>query len=118
MIAFASIWTIGPLKHIRNAIIAPGSGACGKCVMPWRFTDHHTTMYGSPINAEDDPNITITGGAIVFSQVQYGMFVLCERCWTKLTPAERLPHYRKSYDKWPADHRNWEAIKAAVLAGG
>ena len=116
MIAFASVWTIGPLKPIRNAIIAPGSGACGKCQMPWRFTDHHSTSYGTPINIDDDPNITVTGG-IVFGQVQYGMFVLCERCWTKLTPAERLPYYRESYDRHKSE-RDWEAIKAAVLAGG
>lgn len=115
LVALALIWTIHP---VRNAIIAPGYGTCGKCDMPWKFVQHHATSYGSAINVDDDPNITITGDAILFAQVQYGMFVLCERCWSKLTPAERLPHYRESYDKWPADHRDWEAIKAAVLAGG
>lgn len=118
MVTFASVWTIGPLKPIRNAIIAPGSGACNKCQMPWAFTDHHSTSYGSPINVDDDPNITINGeNMILFAQVQYGMFALCERCWTKLTPEKRLPYYRESFDQW-APGRDWEAIKAAVLAGG
>ncbi len=119
MIAFACVWTIGPLKPIRNAIIAPGSGACNKCQMPWAFTDHHSTPYGTPVNVDDDPNITINGeNVIVFAEVSYGMFVLCERCWIKLTPTERLPYYRESYDKWHSGRNTWEAIKAAVLAGG
>jgi len=115
MVAFATFWTIKPL---RNAVIAPGSGACNKCLMPWAFTEHHSTSYGSPVNVDDDPNITVTGDVIVFAQVSYGMFVLCERCWVKLTPTERLPYYRETYDKWHNERNTWEAIKAAVLAGG
>ncbi len=115
MVAFATFWTIKPL---RNAVIAPGYGACGKCVMPWKFTNQHFTSYGSPVNTDFDPNVSVEGDMILFAQVQYGMFVLCERCWTKLTPAERLPYYRESYDKWHTGSRNWEDIKSAVLAGG
>lgn len=116
MVAFATFWTIKPL---RNAVIAPGYGTCGKCDMPWKFAQSHSTSYGSPINVDDDPNITINGeNVIVFAQVQYGMFVLCERCWVKLTPTERLPYYRETYDKWHSERNTWEAIKTAVLAGG
>ena len=118
MVAFACVWTIGPLKSIRNAIIAPGSGACNKCQMPWAYTDHHSTSYGSPINVDDDPNVSVEGDMILFAQVSYGMFVLCERCWGKLTPTERLPYYRETYDKWHSERNTWEAIKTAVLAGG
>ncbi len=118
MIAFACVWTIGPLKPIRNAIIAPGSGACNKCQMPWTFTDEHSTSYGGFVNVDDDPNITVTGDHITFAVVSYGMFVLCERCWGKLTPVERLPYYRESYDKWHSDRNTWEHIKHAVLEGG
>lgn len=119
MVAFATFWTIHPL---RNAVIAPGYGTCYKCDMPWKFTRPHFTDVGpwKPVD-ENTEGITVTGDAIVAVSYRGGTFCLCERCWTKLEPAERLPYYRESFDKWghrSAINGKWEAIKAAVLAGG
>ncbi len=55
------------------------------------------------------------------------MFPLCERCWSGLSPEERLPHYRTMWQSWldVATDDNylaelealWPSIERAVLAG-
>lgn len=51
-------------------------------------------------------------------------FPLCETCWTGLgTPEARLPYYRVLWNEWigdgsEPDPADWDAIEAAVRAGG
>lgn len=81
-----------------SSILNPSYGTCGKCGMPWNKVKYHITNY------------TISNGC----------FPLCEECWQKLTPKERLPYYRSLYDRWSELGRNdtdWEQIKKAVLEG-
>lgn len=63
-----------------------------------------------------------------------GCFPLCERCWSELTPEQRLPWYRKLWDVWNYGgfwHQwhdgswhvseacvEWDVIKRAVLEEG
>jgi len=57
----------------------------------------------------------------------WGMFPLCNPCFDKLTPEERLPHYDALLWKWqcfgePDCHglsweEAWEKVTEAVLAG-
>lgn len=86
-------WRIGRLSDV----LAPGYGACARCHTNWHFCDGHST--------------TATNSS-------WGMFPLCEQCWSELTPELRLPYYRKLFDRWPRDeHQSWEALSDAVLAG-
>lgn len=80
-------------------------GQCGNCKVSWKWVDGHSTM---------------------FTQSS-GCFPLCEKCWSELTPEQRLPFYRELFDSNIASARKynyppppeseWELIKAAVLAG-
>jgi len=63
------------------AILWPWYGTCLRCGMPWKFTSGHTTNY----RAGD------------------GCFPLCEDCWSRLTPAERLPYYMQLIEMWRSD---------------
>lgn len=40
-----------------------------------------------------------------------GCIVLCESCWSALTPKQRLPYYRKLF----GDAKEWEFIELAVM---
>ena len=51
---------------------AKGSGQCAKCGDSWWWKKNR------PIHFEHS----------------LGLFLLCDRCWDKLTPLERLPYYR------------------------
>lgn len=55
-----------------------------------------------------------------------GCFPLCQDCWSKLTPSERLPYYRGLFDFWrssdatgrqTATNGLWLAISNAVMEG-
>lgn len=61
---------------------------------------------------------------------QYGIFPLCERCWSKLDIPDRVGWYRRLWEAWLADakaeddtgrqldlHVRWPLILAAVRAG-
>lgn len=79
--------------------VAPGYGCCKRCRMPWVFVTSHTTKL--------DKN--------------HGVFPLCEHCWERLSPAERLPYYRLLWQEWhewwPVENPTWQQIESAVLAG-
>ena len=77
--------------------LAPGYSWCGRCETPWKFVDHHATYY----------------------QPGRGVFALCQKCWSELTPQERLPFYRQVYEEWErlgCGDREWPDIERAVLA--
>src|SRR5689334_19145144 len=78
-------------------LLSPGQSVCGRCRRPWAFAKPHITIH--------------KGGD--------GCFPLCQRCWDRLSPAERLPYYRELLDMWvvynPDRERDWPLIEAAVL---
>lgn len=88
-------------------LLSPGWGCCHCCGMPWRFTEGHATNYSE----------------------NSGCFPLCESCWKRLTPEERLPYYRKLLDIWingqelpgwpkeDYERTRWPLIQKAVLEG-
>lgn len=96
------IFLINPLwfRQVRGKILqflAPHYSYCFRCYSPWKFTKEHSTMF-----TEDD-----------------GCFPLCEKCWSQLTPQERLPYYCQLWDSWRKfgyrDPNEWDLIKKAVL---
>jgi len=47
-----------------------------------------------------------------------GMYPLCQPCWARMTPRERLPYYWDLWaaaDRGPQDLGQWFEIEAAVL---
>jgi hypothetical protein len=51
-----------------------------------------------------------------------GCFALCERCWSELTPRERLPYYLQIWELWKRQgiHRSekvWFLLEEAILNG-
>lgn len=104
-------FTARPIRNNILRILAPTSGTCYRCDVPWAFAEHHVTMIGEPKLVERDGVTTVT--------VWGGIFVLCEPCWGKLTPTERLPYYREWYDKYGEGHsmhRDWSVIESSVLS--
>jgi hypothetical protein len=80
-------------------------GSCGRCKVSWKWVEGHLTLYSC-------------GSAC---------FPLCEKCWSDLTPEERVPYYRELFDKWRSDAIRfnsdsstysdvlWQQILTAVL---
>ena len=59
-----------------SQIMYPNFGHCYRCGMSWAIVQGHSTQY-SP---------------------RHGCFPLCEKCWVTLSPKDRLPFYRESWD--------------------
>jgi len=83
-----------------SKLLYPGYGCCGRCQTVWALVKGHSTDY--------KPGL--------------GCFPLCEKCWKALVPETRLPYYRQLWEEWKRwgeqDESEWQAIEAAVLAGG
>lgn len=79
---------------------------CKCCLCTWNTVKEHITHYG--IYTRDK------GGG--------GMFPLCEHCWKRLKPKERIPYYKQTFLMWQVDgphHENaWPEIEWAVLNEG
>jgi len=82
-----------------------GYGHCLRCETPWCFVEYHHTQYTD----------------------SSGCFPLCQKCWSELTPEQRLPFYRELVDYWymnwppradePKFSDTWHDVKTAVLNG-
>jgi len=97
------------LNNFIAVLLYPGYCQCGACLKSYKQAIFHTTQY--------------TEGS--------GCFPLCEKCWSELTPPERLSYYRQLWQKWVNDDGGdpqgringrayedvWLDIEAAVLAG-
>jgi len=88
---------IGPVSKK----LTPHLGACLHCKTTWRFVKPHNT----PLNKHES------------------VFPLCEKCWKRLTPEQRLPYYWLLLLEWNmedgtelADDER-AALRAAVLQG-
>ncbi len=75
--------------------LSPGYGTCGRCDTTWFFVKEHITL---------------------FSECE-GMFALCEKCWSELTPETRMPFYRELWSEWTDRRSRWEDVETAVLDG-
>jgi hypothetical protein len=76
-------------------IAAPGFGFCGRCGLPWRFVEGHSTTY----------------------QQGRACFPLCESCWELLATAEaRMPYYRSLvFETW-CDPDRWPDVESGVVS--
>ena len=74
-------------------VLFPKHSGCGRCGVTCNCCQSHYTDY-TPY---------------------HGCSPLCEHCWSRLTPEERLPYYRKLYDDEWAWNSLW--IEKAVLEG-
>ncbi len=136
--AFGAWFGNRPATQSTNAILHAGYGACGRCNRTWDVVTGHDTPYewSKPgklhdlITGNDVPATNIFRGDIPKELAEYlstpqptrGCFPLCKQCWQELkTPEARLPYYRKLVDDWKRDiadaEKDWEPIKASVLAG-
>ena len=87
-------------KGLILGLLIPGYSSCGRCLTPWKFTKEHTTKFTE----------------------NRGCFPLCEKCWSELTPQERLPYYHDLLGEWerqgyPVTQIEKLAIIKAVLDG-
>ena len=90
---------IGPISQF----LTPGYSHCGRCGTTWPFVQAHHTQY----------------------ELTRGCFPLCEKCWSELIPATRLPYYREMWLRnlthYTAQEVTqipvWADIERAVLEG-
>lgn len=76
---------------------------CSKCGIEIDFMNGHKMMYSD----------------------ERGILVLCEKCWSGMTPRQRLPYYRGVFDDWQkypevkadAPPELWITISNAVISG-
>lgn len=87
-----------------------GHGHCRCCLQPWCKLPGQDG--GEIIKGPDPYHVTPVTPSI-------GHFALCEGCWAKLTPEQRVPFYRQSFWAYTQEDldRDWPAIEAAVRAG-
>jgi hypothetical protein len=96
---------IGRVSPRMASLLAPGYGHCLRCKTPWRFVKWHDTPYHN--------------GS--------GCLPLCQKCWSGLTPEQRLPFYHELITCWfvhfapredePTFDETWHYVKTAVLSG-
>jgi hypothetical protein len=75
-----------------------GYSSCHCCGTTWNLCKEHAT----PFNKNSS------------------MFPLCETCWSKLSPEERLPYYYQLINQWGKDsitEEKIETMKKNVLNG-
>jgi hypothetical protein len=82
-----------------SRLLSPGRGACRRCHTTWRFVKPHHTEY-----------------------MDWRWCVpLCEKCWSELTPQQRLPYYYDMILEWmkdsDVDTETIVAIQNAVMEG-
>jgi hypothetical protein len=70
------------LSHLSNPFSTYGS--CYRCGLSTRYMFQHP-FHSTPYTRARS------------------CFPLCEPCWSKLTPAQRLPYYERLMDKWDED---------------
>jgi hypothetical protein len=80
-----------------SKILSPSYSSCEKCNTTWKFVKPHYTYYDE----------------------SHGCFSLCEKCWSELTPKERLEFYKISrVSFWRnKSEEEWNMIVNAVLKG-
>ena len=88
------------IYHYKLHYQSIGYGRCYRCNLPWNIVGGHCTRYFSTTWNHEG-----------------GCFPLCEKCWSELTPHERLPYYKKLYDDWNDPDEIWEEIETAVMEG-
>ncbi len=83
-----------------SKVFTPRYSFCMRCKTTWFFVKEHSTNYKTGDNCA------------------VGCFPLCEKCWSELTPEQRLPYYKELWLEWAnRDKMEWEDIEMAVLAG-
>lgn len=92
----------------------PTSGTCERCKRPWRFVRDHSTWFYKREDLKPGQAAPAWAGPMV----AVGVGVLCEKCWSALTPWQRLPFYRQLWYRWgERDGDEWAHVEKAVLAG-
>ena len=90
-------WLRLGLRHIENYLryAIPLYDWCPRCGRKFQKIDLHLTPFYNSKGGFTD-----------------SCLALCKKCWDKLTPEQRLPHY-----EFAKNSREWEDIKQAVLNG-
>jgi hypothetical protein len=95
----AGVYDLVPIHDTHRARWArrfhPAYSWCGRCGMPWSAVRLHATRFTA----------------------SEGIFVLCEGCWSALTPVERWPYYAQLLVWQGATAAKGAAVLAAVEAG-
>jgi hypothetical protein len=87
-----------------------GFGSCFRCGHGWQESEAWTET-----KSLHEPHVT------TYNDRGFGIFPLCESCWSDLTPEERLPYYyelMRSNSLTPPELGKIEQVRTAVLAGG
>jgi len=107
-------WFFWPASRIWE----PGDCSCKHCGISDRLQEFHVTYY-RPTGCEGgywyqtlfpDYQPMVAGG-------NTGIFVLCEHCWSKLTPQARWVYYKDFLSDYPRSRRDELAVYRAVMAG-
>lgn len=101
---------IGPISRL----LSPGYSECHRCCTTWRFVKPHSTDYES----HDTYFVDDTGKFKIPAVMKLGINPLCEKCWSELTPEQRLPYYRQAIWNINTGESTARAIEDAVLSGG
>lgn len=113
------------IERVKNGIKYPPSALsrCYKCNIPWEFPEYWYKDNCTYFHKVEDAKYVPAGKGVESHSTMYidsrGCFPLCEGCWAKLTPEQRLPYYRKLWKSWQKfdSAAKWEDIKQAVLDG-
>lgn len=118
--------------------ISPGLGMCYRCRRPWKFPAQRRVKGKRNTWQQLDRDRFWGLVGVEEHSTNYkdgsGCFPLCEGCWTALSPQERLPYYRRLWDRWLTSalddpilhrgddwiydlHQDWPKIERAVLSG-
>lgn len=89
----------------------------------FRENEFHTMLCPRCGKGLFDSNSHVTTDFETNGLYKVRMYALCEDCWTKLTPQQRLPYYRGLFDYWNNElqvnlpESKWVDISNAVIQG-
>ena len=115
--------SIIPIGYIKHPIAR--TSRCNRCCMPWSHYEEWrkeingtTHIYRFPVEGATyiPKQEGVEGHGTLYTESS-GCFPLCEKCWEKLTPKQRLPYYRKLWNQWGSDNDTWKDIEKAVAEG-
>ncbi len=116
--------TYDTLRAKLERFLSPEIGTCGRCLRPWRVPVYRYMGNNAwqQLNRLRFAGFVGVDGHTTNINDHSGCFPLCEGCWKRLSPEERLPYYEALVADWgrqgsEISDEKIVAIREAVLKG-
>ncbi len=107
-------------RALLERLLSPGLGWCYRCLRPWKVNARKKIgkrSYQQLGRLRWWGLIGVESHSTRYSE-SAACFPLCEGCWSKLTPKERLPYYDMLVEEWirqmPSEEADYRRKQVAI----